>query len=167
MTTRYVLLRAMLGFLRSAGKALRHASLPAFFGRLIGNTAELRATLARVTSQADDYRALYEQEREYSRKLMDRLLERQGSRAVDTPPLVAQARPPAPIISQDDWVQQDESEELEQEAMIAASDPERLALAKEAALENPAWARVASRAEQILRESSSQPAYGESSEWPT
>jgi hypothetical protein len=160
VTTRYVFTRVFLSFFRSTGRGLGAFSLPAFFGRFLGNSLELR-------EQRDYYRELYEQERRYTRELMDRWLERQGARPVysEAPPQVI--KPPATqILSQPEWEQADEKAEVEEEAMMASSDPERMALAKEAALENPEWARVVKRAEAILTDSASAPVYGESSDWP-
>lgn len=136
--------------LRIAGKGIKDFSLPAFFSRLFGNGAELRR-------EAQTWRKLYEDEHAERLKLQDRLLQRQGVAALEE--VVASVRPTVQLPTYGAWAEADEISEIETEAMLAASDPERMQLAKDAAVDNPEWNKVVRRALEIINESA-QPQYG-------
>ncbi len=170
MSTRFLLVRMVVFFARSTGRAFRTASLPAFFGRLVGNSGELRAALSDAREQVKTFQKLYDQERKERQALQDRLLERVGARAVyaEAPATVEINKTSNPAAqSQSEWEREDELREVEHEAMMAASDETYMNLAVEAAVDNPEWQKVVERAKQIQHQAGGVPAYGESSEWPT
>jgi len=151
VTSRYPLYRLFRALLLSLGRGIRAFSLPAFFSRLFGNGAELRR-------EAETWKGLYEEEHRERLKLQDRLLQRQGVVPLETPLAQANSSPPVQL-PQVDFGNRDIFISNEEEAMMAASDPERLALLRDAADVDPEWKSTYQRAMDIVNESA-QPQYG-------
>lgn len=152
MTRRHLFYRFCVSCLRALGRGMSAFSLPAFFSRALGNGAELKR-------EVETWRRLYEVEHAERLKLQDRLLQRQGIAAIEEV-AVPQARPTMTLPTYSAWAEQDEISEIETEAMLAASDPERMQLARDAAADNPEWNKVVARATEIMNESAAVPQYG-------